>query len=82
MTADATRRAAVIIVDHDPTGQDGAAQGKERAGVSRWLGASQFSSQVSVPGTRRLAFGAVELDWTPPATTTRSMPAMTEAATF
>jgi len=50
------------------------------SGVSRWLGASQSSSQVSVPGTRRLVFGAVELDWTPPATTTRSMPAMTEAA--
>jgi hypothetical protein len=50
------------------------------SGVSRWLGASQSSSQVSVPGTRLLVFGMVELDCTPPATTTRSMPAMIEAA--
>lgn len=46
-------------------------------GVRRfpWLVASQSSSQASVLGTRRLVFGAVELDWTP--ATTRSMPAMT-----
>jgi hypothetical protein len=50
------------------------------SGVSRWLGASQSSSQVSVPGTRLLVFGAAELDCTPPASTTRSMPAMMVAA--
>ena len=35
---------------------------------------------MSVPGTRLLVFGIVELDCTPPATTTRSMPAMIEPA--
>jgi uncharacterized protein len=34
----------------------------------------------AIASPRILAYGAVELEWTPPATTTRSMPAMTEAA--
>ena len=50
------------------------------SGVSRWLGESQSSSHSSVPGTRQFVLGEVELDWTPPATTTRSMPAMIDAA--
>ena len=48
--------------------------------VAGWLGASQSSSTWSVPGTRQLDFGMVDDDWTPPAMTARSMPAMIEPA--
>ena len=48
-------------------------------GRSRWVGENQ-SSQSSVPGARRVDRGDVDDDWTPPATTTRSMPARTVAA--
>ena len=49
------------------------------SGVSGWLGGAQ-SSQSSVPGTRRRSRGARDADSTPPATTTRSMPARTDPA--
>ena len=48
-------------------------------GRSRWVGENQ-SVQSSVPGTRRVDRGEVDDDCTPPATTTRSMPARTLAA--
>ena len=60
-----------------PTEIDMSSQGA--SGVSTWLGGAQ-SVQSSVPGTRRVDCGAVEREWTPPATTARSMPALIDAA--
>jgi hypothetical protein len=41
---------------------------------SGWVGGYQSANSSAVPWTRRLSLGAVEVDCTPPATTTRSMP--------
>ena len=60
-----------------PTVMDMSSHGA--SGVSGWLGGAQ-SSHSSVPRARRRSRGAVDADSTPPATTTRSMPARTVAA--
>jgi hypothetical protein len=49
------------------------------SGVDRWVGDIQ-SSQSSVPGTRRVERGEVEVEWVPPQTITRSMPERIDAA--
>ena len=72
-----SRLTAAWTAAFHPTVIDMSSQGA--SGVSGWLGGAQ-SSHSSVPSTRRRARGAVDADSTPPATTTRSMPARTEPA--